>query len=271
MNKHLFEIFKIFTLLQNLPEVKNISGAVFNDLLFGIKPNNRKYYDVNGNLRTIRKGYFGTNFIKSHFVNSSGYDLNTDNNSKEVIKYIINIQHNLYKEHLVPLYIELYIIVKERFDMGTPVYQSELGKLLNIPVTLYPNNSNKDFMIQELIGYAAQSGLIIVDKNRKLYILPGDINKIPKNHYSYELFKNKKSKPERFIQLLLKVQGEQHYKYIKFFHRKYENFLKRLKFDKKKKNHAIKAGYHYLAITNDEIKENKANNKLINFIESLRV
>ena len=204
MNKHLFEIFKIFTLLQNLPEVKNISGAVFNDLLFGIKPNNRKYYDVNGNLRTIRKGYFGTNFIKSHFVNSSGYDLNTDNNSKEVIKYIINIQHNLYKEHLVPLYIELYIIVKERFDMGTPVYQSELGKLLNIPVTLYPNNSNKDFMIQELIGYAAQSGLIIVDKNRKLYILPGDINKIPKNHYSYELFKNKKSKPERFIQLLLK-------------------------------------------------------------------
>ena len=309
-NKHFSAIYKVFRLLNNIPDIKNSSGATYNNFLFGLNPTNCRYYDKSGKLRKLREGWWGANFNK-HIKNTTDtYDLNTDNYNKDVIEQIIRIQSDLYKDHLAPLYIELYRIVKERYDAGNPVYQNELGRLLKIPETFYTNKGSKNYMIQELIGRAAISGLVIVDKKKKLYIIPGDINKVPKNYYSYELLKDKKSKPEKCVQLYLKtidnitfktqfriaslrraaydyfvnigngiyllieVQGEQHYKYIPYFHTTYENFLKRLKFDEKKKNYAIEAGYHYLAITSDEINENKACQKLINCINcinSLRV
>jgi len=50
------------------------------------------------------------------------------------------------------------------------------------------------------------------------------------------------------LNLLIEFQGEQHERYIKGFHKSYEDFLKQQEHDKRKKEYAIINKYNFLEI-----------------------
>jgi hypothetical protein len=63
------------------------------------------------------------------------------------------------------------------------------------------------------------------------------------------------------LKLCVEYNGIQHYKYIEYFHRTYDNFIKRHEFDKIKKNKCIDKGYIFIDIPYYIIIEN-----IINYI-----
>ena len=307
-NLNLCKIFDIMGRFSKDSRIGPCSKSTYNDFAFGFKPLPNRVLDLDNKSRGKHGGWIGWEFPHFQQMFSkeatNAYQVEVEycnfNYDEKCIKYWKNEQDRMYEAYMKPLFREMY-------DMASieHVHQAEFGRRLGIPATF--SGGEKDRIIAEFIFRCEISGLLQSKKIRgKRYIYPGDPEKIPENCYELEFKMSKNSsKNEAYVRAILssidsiipkwqvrlpefknapydfgiydlennligliEVQGEQHYRRIKYFHKTEEDFTKRRKIDRKKKSIALTSGFEFLTISEKEIKHKNAKNNIRNKISN---
>ena len=269
----------------------NKMGA--NDFMFGIQ--NKTDDWCGSNLIQKDEELFNKDNKNTYFINPE----------ERIVSTWKERQRDMYINHFTPLYQDIYRLIKET---GSKLNRTELGKLIGIPITYFPNGIQKGRMTDDICRMMEDSGMIKrKDTNsRNVYFECVDGTKIPE--HTFEFYKKgRQSKGEATIcnilhesnleyiwqykikdsevkkcpydfgildkegnvVLLLEVQGEQHRRRIDHFHKNEDDFQKRLKVDKLKKEIALRENYSFMEINDGDLKSTKNRKKIINDITNM--
>lgn len=219
-----------------------------------------------------------TNYGKSSIVVEyesldNNYNCENCDDKIECLKYI----HNKVQERIGKIIKKLVKIIRENPNK----YQAEIARCAGLTRNMYDDN---DWIIATFLGIAVEQGIIEkYKKNNHVYFVV--VNDKPYEPIEYidasigaskqeaelanylikkgipfvqqktfEWCKNKKRLPYDFQistekgEILVEIQGEQHHKFIPFFHKNQENFFEQLRRDKIKRISAEENGMKLLHI-----------------------